>query len=291
MRVSSRYAGLAAKVAAALIASAASAAAANAGPTPVSPPPPSHHCCQHGHGPQVHTPSIRIGGPRIHIGGPRVHVGGIYLNNQINVNVNASASASAIAVAGAQAQTNTIVYAGGGFIPRGAPPAATAIGALGLAGEYEAEEESYMRMVEGWRIVRAVCVDDNGTPHPASRPERDERVAEGFEGEIFRCMPGTALQATLGWRRDGADDFEGGTTIACRKGQALRYRSGDVYCAEASAERDCHERSLLRLYGPGVRLIYMRYEERYTEVRERRRERRTASSLGLMLDGGVGGYN
>lgn len=292
MRVSSRYAGIVGSVVAAVMASATAAAAQHHGPTPVSPPPPSHHCCQHGHGPQVHTPSIRIGGPSIHIGGPRVHVGGIYLNNQINVNVNASASASAMAVAGAQAQNTTIVYGGGGgFISRGSPPAATAIGALGLAGEYEAESESYTRMVEGWRIVRAVCVDDFGTPHPASRPERDERVAEMYDGEIFRCMPGTALQATLGWRRDGGDDFEGGTTIACRKGEALRYRAGEVFCAEATAERDCHERSLLRLYGPGVRLIYMRYEERYTEVRERRRERRTASSLGLMLDGGVGGFN
>lgn len=293
MGVSTRYAKVLGVVIAATFASAAAAAAQHHGPTPVSPPPPSHHCCQHGGGPQVRTPSIRIGGPSIHIGGPRINIGGVYLNNQINVNVNAQASASAMAVAGAQASNTTIVYGGGGFISRGAAPAATAIAGLALADEYEMEEETLSRWIEGWRVVRAVCVDDNGTPHPASRTERDERVHEGFEGEIFRCMAGTTLQATLGWRLDGGEDnFDDGTTIACRRGDALRYgRGGEVYCAPADAARDCNERSLLRLYGPGVRLVYVRYEEHYTAMRERRTARRAATSLNLMLDGGVGGYH
>lgn len=294
MGVSTRYAKVLGAVVAATFASAAAAAAQHHAPTPVSPPPPSHHCCQHGGGPQVRVPSIRIGGPSIHIGGPRINVGGVYLNNQINVNVNAQASASAMAVAGAQASNTTIVYGGGGgFISRGAAPAATAIAGLALADEYAMEEESFTRIVEGWRVVRAVCIDDRGTPHPASRPERDERVREGFEGEIFRCMAGTTLQATLGNRLEGGEDiFEGGQVIQCRRGDALRYgRGGEVYCAPAEAMRDCNERSLLRLYGPGVRLVYVRYEERYTAMVERRRERRTATSLNLMLDGGVGGYH
>lgn len=158
----------------------------------------------------------------------------MYVNNQINVNVNAQASASAMAVAGAQASNTTIVYGGGGgFVSRGTAPAATAIAGLALAGEYEMEEESYTRMVEGWRVVRAVCIDDRGTPHPASRPERDERVREGFEGEIFRCMAGTTLQATLGNRLESGDDiFEGGQVIQCQRGDALRYgRGGEVFCA------------------------------------------------------------
>ncbi|MFC4724835.1 hypothetical protein AB6B38_02045 [Glycocaulis abyssi] len=291
MGVSTRYAKAFGAVIAATFASAAAAAAAHAGPTPVSPPPPSHHCCQHGHGPQVRAPSIRIGGPSVHIGGPRINIGGIYLNNQVNVNVNAQASA--MAFAGAQASSNTIVYGGGGFISRGAAPAATAIAGLALADEYEMEEESYSRMVEGWRVVRAVCIDDRGTPHPASRPERDERVREGFEGEIFRCMAGTTLQATLGHRLESGDDsFEDGQVIQCQRGDALRYgRGGEVFCAPAEAMRDCNERSLLRLYGPGVRLVYVRFEERYTAMRERRSARRTATSLNLMLDGGVGGYH
>lgn len=294
MGVSTRYAKALGVVIAATFASAAAAAAQHHAPTPVSPPPPSHHCCQHGHGPQVRTPSIRIGGPSVHIGGPRINIGGVYLNNQVNVNVNASASASAMAVAGAQASNTTIVYGGGGgFISRGVAPAATAIAGLALADEYEMEEEHLSRWIEGWRVVRAVCIDDRGTPHPASRPERDERVREGFEGEIFRCMAGTTLQATLGNRLEsGANSFEDGQVIQCQRGDALRYgRGGEVFCAPATPMRDCNERSLLRLYGPGVRLVYVRYEEHYTAMRERRSARRTATGLNLMLDGGVGGYH
>jgi len=310
MRVSSRYAAMLVAVAGAMVASAA--AAGQHAPTPPSPPPPSHHpCCTHPGGPTIHAPNVHIGGPNIHVGGPNIHVGGVHLNSHVNINVTAMASASATANASGSAMGsamgggggNTFIYSGGGYIGGGSAPAATALTGLRLAGaasaaaEFEMVEEERTRWVEGWRVVRVVCVDDTGTPHPASRPDPSERVDAYFDGEIFRCMAGTALQATIGWREDGHDRFDGGETIHCRKGEALRHTpGGQLSCAPQEPQRNCNERSLLRLHGPGVKLIYYRYEEVYTETVRRESVRAEASasasaSMTLMLNGGVGGYN
>jgi hypothetical protein len=232
----------------------------------------------------------------VHVGGPNIHVGGINLHSSVNVNVSASASANAVATAtgaaGAGARGDTFIYSGGGFVGGSYPGAATALTGLRLAGSsVEIVEEERTRLVEEWRVVQAVCVDDTGTPHPASRPDPDERVHPDFDGEIFRCMAGTALHATLGWRMDGHDSFDGGETIQCDKGEALRHGAGGrLYCATEEARRNCNERSLLRLHGPGVKLIYLRREETYVETFERRSERSDVSSMTLMLDGGVGGH-
>ena len=294
MRVSSRYAAMIAAVATGVAATAA--AAAGPAPTPPSPPPPHHQpCCAHPGGPTIHAPNVHIAGPSVHAGGPNIHVGGIHLNSSVNVNVSASASASANAMAraggGAAAGGNTFIYSGGGYIGGGTAPAATALSGLRLAGVTETYEEERTRLVEEWRLIRAVCVDDGGTPHPASRPDPELRVDPNFDGEIYRCMAGTALQATIGWRDEHGDRFEGGRTIVCEKGEALRHRpGGEVFCATEEPRRNCNERSLLRLHGPGEKLVYHRYEETYVETRERRSERSETTSMTLMLDGGVGGY-
>jgi len=230
------------------------------------------------------------------VGGPQIHVGGVHVNSSVNVNVSAQASAGATAnvIAGARAGGGaTIFYGGGGYVRGGAAPAATAVSGLRLAGEtdYERIEEERTRWVEEWRLVQAVCIDDTGAPHPASRPDADERVHPDFEGEIYRCMAGTALHATLGWREADQDRFDG-QSIQCQKGEALRYGAGgQLFCATEEARRNCNERSLLRLHGPGVKLVYYRYEERYTETVERRTETERRTSMTLMLDGGVGGYH
>ncbi len=295
MRVSSRYAATIAAVAGAMIASAA--AAGQHAPTPVSPPPPNHNpCCTHPGGPNIHAPNVYIGGANIHVGGPNIHVGGVHLNSNVNVNVSAAASASANAMASAnalgRASGNTYIYSGGGYIGGGSAPGATALTGLRIAGSsYELYEEERTRWVEGWRVVRVVCMDDTGTPHPASRPDPSEQVAPDFDGEIFRCMSGTALHATLGWREDGEDVFDGGDTIQCRKGEALRHTpGGHLSCAVQEPRRNCNERSLLRLHGPGVKLVYYRYEEAYTETVRRETASSQTSSMTLMLNGGVGGY-
>lgn len=289
MRVSKRYASLAAAVAAAFATTAASAG--DEAPTPPSPPPPHMGCCVHPGGPTINVPGVHIGGPNVHVGGTHVNIGGVNLNSSVNVNVNASASASALAQANAINNSSTVVYGGGAWIPPAARSSASAIAGLRLAEAYELIEEERTRWIEEWRVVRAVCVDDTGTPHPASRPDPEERVDPYYDGEIFRCMAGTAMQVTIGWEEHGEYLYEGGQTLVCEKGEALRHEAGGrLYCAVQEERRNCNERSLLRRYGPGIKLIYYRYEETYTETVERRSERSVSSSMNLVLDGGVGGY-
>ncbi len=57
------------------------------------------------------------------------------------------------------------------------------------------------------------------------------------------------------------------------------------------AERDCNERSLLRRYGAGIKILMWVREETYTEYREEVVQQAGSSIVGatIMLDGGVGG--
>lgn len=263
--------------------------------TPPPPPPPS--CCGHGGGHTVNVPNINIHGGNINVGvnvSTRVNV-----TTNVTNNVDASATSTANAGAGARAGAGAMTYIGGGsYTPYTTAPAATAITGLNVAGleverEYEFREEQRSRWVEEWRLVRAVCVDDTGTPHPASRVDNGDRVLATFEGELYRCVAGTAMQVTIGWRQDGQDNWTDAPTIMCRKGEALRHSpGGNLSCGTQEPRRNCNERSLLRMYGPGVKLVYMRREEHYMEqVRyERESESTRLVSMTLMLDGGVGGY-
>tara|TARA_R110000868_G_scaffold86206_2_gene241817 strand:- start:1695 stop:2612 length:918 start_codon:yes stop_codon:yes gene_type:complete len=263
--------------------------------TPPPPPPPS--CCNHGGGHTVNVPNINIHGGNINVG---VNVStNVNVTANVTNNVNATANSNANASAGARAGAGAVTYIGGGsYTPYTTAPAATAITGLNVAGlerehEYEYREEERSRWVEEWRLVRAVCLDDTGSPHPASRVDNSDRVQPTYDGEVYRCVAGTAMQATIGWFQDGQANWTDAPTIMCRKGEALRHGpGGSLVCATQEPRRNCNERSLLRMYGPGTKLIFMRREEHYTEqVRyERESESTRLVSMTLMLDGGVGGY-
>ncbi len=241
--------------------------------TPPTPPPTSPQCC---------SPANNIVVPGIDV----------FVAPSVVVNVQASANASAFSAAGAQAQTTPFVNGGGGggFVQGG--------GAVGMVNlnidnggtertAYEAERSRVEKV-----IIQAFCFDDKDVPHPASQTSPDRDIAQDFDGELYRCIAGAHMQVTIAHWNDKIS-FEGGQTLTCAKGEALYHIAGKdagrLECRPQKPARDCNERSLLRRFGAGIKVLTIAYTEKYTAYREETHTS-TASSSGVMsLDGGVGG--
>jgi len=246
-----------------------------------APPPPPTCCTPPAPPPCCVTPTPPACCTSVNIPGVNVNVGA-------NVIVNASASANVSA--GARAGAVVFVGGGGGWSGGFAPPTATGVVALNVEGgrrmkriAYQASRSRMTRVV-----IQVVCIDDREIPHPASQVSPDREIADAFDGEMYRCLAGTRLQAT--WAEYlGKVDFAGGKTIACQKGDALYHApGGKVECRRQKAARDCNERSLLRRFGAGIKVLTMMSTETYTAYREEEERVESAAST-MSLDGGVGG--
>jgi hypothetical protein len=98
------------------------------------------------------------------------------------------------------------------------------------------------------------------------------------------------MQVTIAqWRE--AISFEGGQTLACQKGEALWHVAGHgggrLVCRPQTPARDCNERSLLRRFGAGIKILTIVTTEKYQAYRERSSG---ASTTAMTFDGGVGGF-
>ena len=313
MRVSTRHtylAGAAAAVALAIAGAASAGGGCNTCSAPPPPPPsyspkPSGPCCQGGRGHGVYVPGVNVAGPNISVTGSNVNVHGGTLNisgqSYLNVAAGASASSEVMAYAG-----------GGGGFSGPAPVAVTSLGKLNVVGggevytetvvedvptveEYCVDEISYK---SAYRAVQAVCIDDTGSPHPASQVTGAQSIPGNFSGEIYRCMAGTRMQVTIGSATDGKTNFDHGQTMSCAKGEALVFRSGgNLACAPQTPQRNCNERSLLRRYGPGVKVFETKVADKRCipqsrtvmkqVTREVQKVRETATGP-MVFDGGVG---
>ncbi|MBS0296861.1 MAG: hypothetical protein JSR45_11160 [Proteobacteria bacterium] len=216
----------------------------------------------------------------------------------MNVNVQSTAIAisGASASAGASGSAGGSVFFGGGgsySIDQGVPSLIP--GLLVDTGEQRSEKRRVAykasRRITRRVVVQAVCIDDRLVPHPASQvhPERD--IEDEYEGEVYRCIAGTRLQAMFAEYK-GEIRFEGAETIDCKKGDALYHmRGGKLECRMQRPERDCNERSLLRRYGAGVKILVMVRDEFYTAYREEEvvTSSKSSTSSAIILDGGVGG--
>lgn len=265
-------------------------AAAQCGPVCPPPPPP---CCAPPPPPPPPPPCCETPPP------PPCCGGGGNLNVNVNVNANANANATAAAAArgglNARAGGTAFVSGGGSAYVTVDQPYPTTISGLNVEGArvrqtirvpYESRRRFEKRVV-----IQAVCLDDRSVPHAASQVRPDRDVDGDYDGELYRCLAGTWLQVTIADYL-GNISFDHGDTMSCRKGEALWHgRGGSVECRPAKPERDCNERSLLRRYGAGVKILTMIREETYTEYREEVVEQAgiAVSGASITLDGGVGG--
>ena len=184
---------------------------------------------------------------------------------QVNVQVNVSAKA------GAAAATNQYFYGGGG----GGSSFYVDQGVQSFIGDLKVETipdmvtvpYSAQRTLEKTIIIRAFCIDDKEVPHPASQVTPDRNIGDTYDGELFRCIAGTRLQYVMAEYK-GLIDFGPGETVTCVKNSALyRSREGKLECQPQKPARDCNERSLLRRYGAGVKIIHVVIVETYTAYR------------------------
>ncbi len=260
--------------------------------------------CTHKKTHDIRVPGVSVAGPNVSVSTPGVFVnkGGVSVNNNF---VNGGGG---FFIGGGSGSGQTFISGGGGggFVGGSTP---TVISNLNVESDAVAATErvavpytetiTKSRWVEDVYVLRAVCMDDKGVPHPASRPNPDVQVPPTYNGELFRCMAGTSMQVTLGKYVDGHGRFDHGSTIVCAKGEALRYApGGQVRCMAQEPRRNCNERSLLRKFGPGEKVLRLRHQENYTEqvTRTRYETRSTASASAkasakttLVLSGGVGG--
>ena len=264
----------------------ADVAAAQCG-TGCEPPPPP--CCEPPPPPPPPPPPCCEPPP------PPACCGGGNLN--INVNVNANAQAGARAAINARAGVyGSVTGAGGGSAYVSVDqPYPTVIQGLNVeGGRVQQVIRTPYTATRRWEkrvVIQAVCIDDRSVPHPASQVQPGRDVYDGYEGELYRCLAGTSLQITIA-EYLGEIRFDQGETMSCRKGEALwRGRGATLECRPQLPARDCNERSLLRRYGAGVKILTMIREETYTEYREEIIESAGMAVQGgaISLDGGVGG--
>ncbi len=250
-------------------------------------PPPPPPCCHPPSPPPCCTPPAPP--PR-----PPSPPGCCSGGNRTNVIVNSNAVAVAVSGAGAGAAA---YYGGGGGGGYYAPPSATGmIQGLDVQGLRRTRQVAYEATRARTRriVIRAFCLDDRDVPHPAAQVFPDRDVQDGYEGELYRCVAGTRMQITIAEFAERIS-FDGGQTMTCAKGEAL-YRTrgtaaeaGQLVCRPQAPARDCNERSLLRRFGAGMKVLTIVTFEKYTAYREEVVTESTASSFSMSLDGGVGG--
>jgi hypothetical protein len=210
--------------------------------------------------------------------------------SNVNVPVNVFVSGAVVvnAQANARAQSGaTVFYGGGGNVGGYTPPVSTGvIQGLNVSGGVKRTAYQATRSKTVKVIVQAVCIDDRYVAHPASQTRADRDIDDAFEGELYRCIAGTRMQYTVS-EYAGKIDFSKGETRACAKGDALyKLPGGSVECRKQKPQRDCNERSLLRRFGAGIKILTMTIVETYTAYKEESAE---SVATSMSLDGGVGG--
>ena len=217
----------------------------------------------------VSVGGANIGGSSVVVGGPTIIGGG-----------------STTILGGGGGGGTTFIGGGGASFMSPAPVSPGLTEALNVGGGRAVEQFMETRTSSETVAIRAVCMDDRNMPHPASRVDGDAQVSPTFDGEMFRCMAGTRMEVTIGRMVDGQPVFDGGRALSCAKGQALSYKAGALTCTAQIARAACNERSLLRRFGPGIKLATITTTQQVQSTREVAQSASFRSSM--FIDGGVG---
>jgi hypothetical protein len=181
-----------------------------------------------------------------------------------------------------------IVFGGSGGYAGGFGGGEIGGGGFNLATADSGAMQAETRTVERAAALPAFCLDDRGTPHPASQTFGEKAVNKAYRGEIYRCMAGTKMRVQVGKVEAGTAKFEGAQTMECAKNEALAFDGERIACHTQIAKRHCNERSLLRRFGPGLKFLTIKTTETFAS--QRQVTTTNANNVVCMqFDGGVGG--
>ncbi len=170
--------------------------------------------------------------------------------NKGNGSAKADAFASAAALAFASARASSVSYGGGGYVEQATQNNSGEIGGVAVQ---EACVDQWATVV---KAVHAICIDHWGKSHPATRMRPETWIDASYSGEIYRCLEGSSLRVIIGHVVESDEGvaavYEGGDTLECKAGEALRhFADGLVKCAAQEPVPDCTERRNLRAWGAG----------------------------------------
>jgi hypothetical protein len=252
-----------------LLAMAGEAAACTTGCAPPAPPTRPHNPTP------PHMPCTSCGG-----GSSASAHASASASANVNVNVNASGSASG-------------AYYGGGYGNWSQTPGyPQEVGGLNVVGgdccSGRMESYSEQQTLTKRTVIEANCIDDTGVPHPASQVFPDRDISSDYRGEVYRCIAGTHMQWIVA-DYNGQISFDNGQTNTCKKDEALWHENGQLSCRPQIPQRQCNERSLLRRFGAGVKILTLTRTETITKQRQVACNQCQSKAV-MTFDGGVGGF-
>jgi hypothetical protein len=215
----------------------------------------------------VRVPGVSVSPPAVTVDIPTINYGTSTANSSSTSSASSSASSSAgVSVSTSSSggvNTQAIINGqsagyggggGGGWSESGG--VTTTIDSIKVETPVETRRvcaafKQVVRMI----AIQASCLDDKSIPHPASQLGPEREIADGYEGEVYRCIAGARMQYTIA-DYAGQANFDHGQTLTCNKGEALYHTAaGLLQCRPQKPARDCNERSLLRRFGAGIKVV------------------------------------
>ncbi|MGZ3305429.1 MAG: hypothetical protein ACXU8U_06175 [Asticcacaulis sp.] len=170
-------------------------------------------------------------------------------------------------------------------------------GASGLAsGAAVSERTSYSRSESRSASHESYGEDSYGSEGGYSEERGGMRHEEHMSGGSMHDEHMMANERAMGADRGRcmADfshvNFDGGKTMTCQKGDALWFDHGALTCKVQIPQRQCNERSLLRRFGAGIKVLTVTRTETVTRQRQVNRESARSGMTVMTFDGGVGGF-